>query len=181
MVGKGVNFFFKAFSLRDSQNSNATKSCKSSWDMLPRQEITVHRVMQHNESPHSPLCNVDIAKQYHIQNRWTRLNSGRGQLLVFCPKILVDFLMKPVNALFAQGVTTFLQLVIVTTKTWKNFDKKNMSPQEGENFRGERRVGYHVKTNKKISWPGAWRREGGGGRSMSTCDPPLLYVTDSWD
>ena len=54
-----------------------------------------------------------------------------------------------------------------------------MSPQEGENFRGERRVGYHVKTNKKISWPGAWRREGGGGRSMSTCDPPLLYVTDS--
>lgn len=73
-VGKGVSFFFKAFSLRDSQNSNATKSCKSSWDMLPRQEITVHRVMQHNESPHSSLCNVDIAKQYHIQNRWTRLN-----------------------------------------------------------------------------------------------------------
>ena len=43
---------------------------------------------------------------------------GKGAafgFLVFCP--LVDFLMKPVDALFAQGVTTFLQLVIVTTKT----------------------------------------------------------------
>lgn len=35
----------------------------------------------------------------------------------FCTKFLVDFLMKSVNVLFAQGVTTFLQLVIVTTKT----------------------------------------------------------------
>ena len=82
--------------------------------------------------------------------------------MVFCPKILVDFLMKPVYALFSQGVTTFLQLVIVTTKTSKNFDRKNMSPQEGENFRGERRVGYHVKTNKKNQL--AWSMAKGGRR-----------------
>ena len=41
-----------------------------------------------------------------------------------------------------------------------------MSPQEDENYRGERRVGYHVKTNKKISWLRVWRREGGEGRSI---------------
>ena len=49
-----------------------------------------------------------------------------------------------------------------------------MSLQEDENFRGERRVEYHVKTNKKkISWLRAWRKEGGGGRSMSTRNPSL--------
>ena len=41
-----------------------------------------------------------------------------------------------------------------------------MSPKEDENYRGERRVGYHVKTNKKISWLRVWRREGGEGRSI---------------
>lgn len=54
-----------------------------------------------------------------------------------------------------------------------------MFPQEDENYGGERRVGYHVKTNKKISWLRARRKEGGGGRSVSTCDHPLLYATDS--
>ena len=87
--------------------------------------------------------------------------------------------MKSVDALFAQGVTTFLQLVIVTTKTLKNCGRKNMFPQEDENYGGERRVGYHVKTNKKISWLRARRKEGGGGRSVSTCDHPPLYATDS--
>lgn len=51
-------------------------------------------------------------------------------------------------------------------KTLKNCDRKNMSPKEDENYRGERRVGYHVKTNKKISWLRVWRREGGEGRSI---------------
>ena len=37
-----------------------------------------------------------------------------------------------------------------------------MSPQEGENFRGERRVGYHVKTNKKNHL--VWSMAKGGRR-----------------
>ena len=54
-----------------------------------------------------------------------------------------------------------------------------MSPQEGETLEVKDELDIMSKQTKKISWSGAWRREGGGGRSMSTCDPPLLYVTDS--
>ena len=57
--------------------------------------------------------------------------------------------MKSVDALFAQGVTTFLQLVIVTTKTLKNCGRKNMFPQEDETMEVKDELDIMSKQTKK--------------------------------
>ena len=50
-----------------------------------------------------------VAEKYHLHNfdeqQWI---GERGQHLIFCTKLLLDYLMKLENAIFAQGVSTFM-------------------------------------------------------------------------